>query len=439
MPLEPNYNKDFYNPEMYDPDYNMKDSERMNLQAMREAKIHEEKMEALKSQRDIEFNEELPYLKRKFFAPLDLISSEDSAASQFSKRAFYVGIAVFCIWIYLFIVLINYSTQELKIPMPFYIIGMGLILILLQWVIWSRLYFNVETKRRKRAVLENGVKRSDLSNVWKINPNGISKTTVDGKEFTKVLYSGKSAIVLKLVRQSILTSEETADIYHYRSLEEIENILTRSDLIYTKILKQYDTENDYMWQRLNKNMENSSILGAKYTSLMHDILTYHMELTKEISRLNVIYYVIQPSIKIKSMTLEDAVRKIHQVLLSSRMSVESVSYNEFLSVLKDYYGVEYLDIDKITERLDTDTTFTLDVELIRYLDSTGELVKLQDLPSPKLPTIYREPTAKMEFAEEEEKYNLFENLKDIFNDNVYEQPQTSIRLSFEKDLITNTK
>lgn len=390
-----------------------------NYQGDRERQLREEQMSIIDKLRKEELDRTIPYLRKHFFTPLDLINPDQTASQERTKKPLMYS-AAFLVPLLLFAVMAGeFVTTIMNVPFLMYILVIFIIAIFGLILIWSKTYFNIDEEIKERSESGTGIKKSNIAEVWNINPNGIRERKIDRVMCTDVVYNSKPSIIIKLVRKSVLATMGDKAREHYLSMEKVEKTLVENGLCFTRATIKYDTTNDDIWEKLNENLEDASDLGKKYTDVMHDILQYQLEVTKEISTLNVLYYIIYPNIKIKNLTLDDAVRKINNILGSSRMELRDLNQVEFISILKNYYGIDIF-IDNIMNSKSIDTDFQMKIDLIKFINKDGELISVRDMPTVKIPNYFQKEKPIVLEKVEEDKSIIFNNI-DIYTNDVYIQ------------------
>lgn len=317
-------------------------------------------------------------IKTPIFVPLDPTEPINGVEDRTENKL--VNVSIGFVGIYLFLMLVGTRALSGFLGLSFwYVIPIEIVLgFLIYLVIINKFVFKVNDQAIKEA-RNRGNKSINLGNVWGINPGGIKEKVELGRLNTRVFYKGKEAVVLKILKKSVLTSEENADWLHYNALEQVETILSNSGYAFTKINMMYNTENDYIWDELDENLVTSSILyGKEYSDIMSEIFTYQRRQTKALSRVSVLYYVIKPDLVKTVVPIDKISLDIATTLRYARCSLGTVTNKEFLKLLKEYYGVNYLNISEITDHISALTDTPVEVSLVRYINNAGELVKLKE-------------------------------------------------------------
>ena len=390
--------------------------------------------------RDEEDNNDIPFSAKRFFFPLDLIKPDETPGGDRSnKPAIATAIALVILGIATMSG-INFVTKELKIPLWVFLLVMLIITVITIYVIWDKMYYKTDEERAKRAKSGTGVNKSRVADVWGISPGGIRDTRVEGKRFQNIVYKGREAIVLKLIRKSILVTTPQQEEFHYRALADIENLLTKEDMAFTKVTMKFDPDNDVsLWTKLNSNLENAEIEGKNYIDVMHDILMYHHEYTKKTSTLNVMYYIVYPNFKIRNLTLEDAARKISKIMQASRIAIADITTNELMSLLKDYYGLEIFDANKLMDVSDMALDEQIQINLIKTINSKGELINIREIPKIKFPEYMRvEKQLPYRPNQDDNKLGNFVDT-DLFKNQIYKQPSYNINFEVSNSRIKTYK
>lgn len=91
-----------------------------------------------------------------------------------------------------------------------------------------------------------------------------------------------------------------------------------------------------------------------------------------------VYYIIKPDLVKTVVPIDKISLDIATTLRYARCSLGTVTNKEFLKLLKEYYGVNYLNISEITDHISALTDTPVEVSLVRYVNNAGELVKLKE-------------------------------------------------------------
>lgn len=324
------------------------------------------------------------FIDRFLFVPLDLEAPISGKTSRSVNYTTILIIITATIFVFLGIVLTGKLSHALSIHPLFVMIGLFIIWAMLTGWLFAKFIYRIEDKKQERYVEGTNNKNIILGSLWSIPPGGITETKGYNGLQTNIRYNSKESIIIKLIKDSIYVENETADFATYAALRDIEDLLSRENYLLTKINQKYNIDNDYIWDKLNNNLVENSIKGGKvYTDVMSDILSYHYGLTKLNTSLSVTYYIISPRVLRPAVSEDIIVSQIFNILKGTRIHAENVSNHEFIGLLRDYYGVSYLDIEKINEYLSKDTK-DAEVHIISYMNTSGEIVKLAELPNIKI-------------------------------------------------------
>ena len=377
-----------YDPDMYKPKTDQMDLSSPVAKVANRSFLAEEKEQLFRSDKR-NFKGKQRFIDFKLFVALDPTEKLSGKSSRtMDKTVIFLGIYV-AVWLAFTILSFRAIQALFRLPVwvtvIIYLVG-G---IAIGYGVLSRFVYKTEDKRRQRAITQ-GNKMMNLGSVWGINPGGILEGKALGKKHTTVYYQGKEAIVLKILKKSVLVSNDTADWSHYEGLQLLEDTMAKNGLSWTKINSKYDTENDYIWDELNDSLAQSSMLyGKKYTDMMNKFFIYQRNMTKAISTVPVIYYIIKPEFINPKKSYKQIIAELYTIVTQRcRCTLGPVSNKEFLRLLKNYYGVSYLDVDTIAEFISTATPLNFQVNVISYLNNKGEVIELKDEYSPDLPNKY---------------------------------------------------
>lgn len=311
----------------------------------------------------------------------------------FNDKTDNKAVMVTAIYLGLFVLsaLLSFSwfTDSLRFPIWLTIITQLIIGILVYYTIISRFIYKVDDRRMMEA-RNRGNKSINMANIWGINPGGISEEPILGNMNTTVSYHGKEAIVLKLLKKSVLISDAKQDWNHYGSLERMEAMLLKQGFQFSKFNTKYDTNNDYIWDMLDDNLANSSIkFGKEYSDIMIDFVTNLKKNTEAVSKVTVVYYIIKPNLINAEVSLQDLAMQLPTILKGARCTISPVSNQEFLRLIKEYYGLRYLDVEEIVDNLAAFDIIPINVNMIGYVNSEGQIVDLKEEFNPDIKEFYK--------------------------------------------------
>lgn len=411
MPLDKNtYDPDQYKPSSDQLDYNTPLAKVAVQSMMKNEATHIEEMDKSK------YKNRIPFIDYKLFTVLDPQENlSGNNSMRLDKSIIIIGIFI-AVWaaftMLTFKIVQNLFKLHWIITLLIYLVA-GIFIL---YIIIARFVYKVEQKRRKAAI-NRGNETINLGSVWGINPGGIIENRLSGKKSTTVYYKGKETIILKMLKKSVLVSDDMADWSHYEGLQYIEDIMVKNGFNFTKVNMKYNTENDYIWDELNDSLLQSSMLyGKKYTDLMNEIFVFQRNFTKSVSTVPVIYYIIKPDLISTKKDYQQIFKEISTIIIQQcRCTLEPVSNKEFLRLLKDYYGVSYLDVDSISDFIAYSNEINIDVNVVKYVNNDGELIQLKEEYTPDIGARFQQK----EFIQNEKDIIRAPEVKDIEEFNVY--------------------
>lgn len=379
-----NYDPDMYKPKSEQLDFNSYQNKVASKNSLEEERKHIES-----TNRD-NYKYKIPFINFSMFVALDPTEPLNGKTSlRLSKSILVFGIFV-AVWVVFTMFTFGPVRSLFQAPVWLLILIYLVVGVTLLYIIIAKFIYKTEQKRRDMAV-NRGNKAMNLGNVWGINPGGILEGKALGKKHTSVYYEGKEAIVMKILKKSVLVSDDMADWSHYEGLQYLEDTMARAGFAWTKVNMKYNTENDYIWDELNESLGQSSLVyGKDYTDLMNEIFVFQRNFTKAYSTVPVIYYIIKPEFVNTKKTFKQIILELSTIVKQQcRCTLEPVSNKEFLRLLKEYYGMSYLDIDTISEFISSDNAINVDIEVVKYINNDGELVTLQEEFVPNLPMKFK--------------------------------------------------
>ena len=321
------------------------------------------------------------YIDRDIFIPLNLTESIFGRTSRIAGKTALLLSVTLTIFLILFFLTVEavMDLTGLNILMVGAVYFLAFVLVTSQ--IYLKFIFKLDEKKDKRYEQGTSDKHIILGQLWGINPGGISSIITDTGKYTAVQYKSRRAIVFKILKGSVYLSNESADFSHYSALMEIDNLFLKNNFRVTKFNARYKIDNDPIWDTLDRNLVNTSFkLGSDYSTLMANVLKYHYDFTELNSKVTATYYIITPNFTLNKVDIENLIPVAHNILQSNSQSrLSPVFDNEFLDVIKTYYGLEFLDINKLNEYI-TENLDVLEIKTISYTTENGEVVNLQTLP-----------------------------------------------------------
>lgn len=312
------------------------------------------------------------------FVPTNVEGPLEGYEDKTGNKALVVTAVYIGLFIMFVLLTFNWFNEGLKFPIWLSLVTQVLIGIMVYIFIISRFIYKVDDRRIQEA-RNRGNKAINMANVWGINPGGISENVIYGKESTSVSYHGKEAIVLKLLKKSVLISDARQDWNHYGSLEKMEAIILKQGFQFSKFNTKYDTNNDYIWDMLDDNLADSSVkFGKEYSDIMIDFVTNLKKSTEAVSKVTVVYYIIKPNLISGEVSLQDLALQLPNILKGARCTISTVTNQEFLRLIKEYYGLRYLDIEEIVDNLSAFDVIPINVNLIGYVNNEGKIVDLKE-------------------------------------------------------------
>lgn len=379
MPV-PEYNKDMYKPKHEKVNPKTKVGELAN-----EFRIKQLKKFKQLSNRDLVRKSGGLAKNTPIFVPTNIKGPVNGYEDQNSNKTFLITSIYIGIFIIFALSSFSWFTESLKFPVVLAIVTELLIGIFVYIFIFSKFILNTDNKRINEA-RNRGNKAINMAGVWNINPGGI----VQEGPNTKVSYHGKEAIVLKLLKKSVLISDSKQDWNHYNAIETAEALILKNGFQFSKFNVKYNTNNDYIWDNLDENLSNSSIvLGKKYSDIMTEFNTYLRKTTESNSKITVVYYIIKPNLINTKISLEELSKQIIHLVKISRCTVSPVTTQEYLRLIKEYYGLRYLDVEEIVDHLAAFDVVPVNVNLLRYINNDGELVSLKEEFKPDIKNFYK--------------------------------------------------
>lgn len=381
--------RDNFNPDQYQTSLKQEDLNSPVGKVASKAFLNEERQFLVNNDKK-NFKGSIPFSQFRLFVPLDPTEPLSGNNSLRLGKSVIIFSVFGSLWIAFSALTFNWLQMLIRTPFIVTLLIYLLSGVFFLYIIIAKIIYRVEDKRRD-AAMNRGNKSMNLGNVWGINPGGIVEGKALGRKHTTVYYKGKGAIVLKILKKSVLVSSDMADWSHYEGLQRLEDIMIKYGFNYTKRNMKYDTENDYIWDELNDSLNKSSmIFGKKYTDLMNEIYVYQRNFTKSYSTVPVIYYIIKPEfVNTKKDFNQLMIEMSNIVQMDCRCTLEPVSNKEFLRLLKEYYGVSYLDTDSISEFIASSNEINIDVNMVAYLNNKGELVRLKEDFKPQLPNKFK--------------------------------------------------
>ncbi len=323
------------------------------------------------------------YIQTDRFVPIDLLEPLQGRESRKEYKTVLTLVGVGIIWFIISFISHRFIRDILETGFIVTSLLQLAIGLLFAYLVISKFVFKVDNTRKERVLAGKGNKAISLGHIWGINPGGVATKEIDGEKHITVRYTGKEAIVLKLLKKSVLVSSEDMDRSHYASLQKLEDIILKSGYKLVKINTRYNPDNDKIWDELDSNLAASSkVFGKEYTSMMSDMLNYHYEYTKVNSNITVMYYFIIPTVASSKRSVNKLVPELYNIIQSSRLTLESVSWKELYKTFRDYYGVNYLDLDEIFSNMSSSQD--LEVKTLAYVDESGNLFRLKPLPKPTI-------------------------------------------------------
>lgn len=324
------------------------------------------------------------------FVPINIQGPVDGYEDDNSNKTFTVTIVYIGIFLLFALLSFGWFTDSLKLPIWAAVIVELLLGIFIYVVFIAKKLYKVDDKRINEA-RNRGNKSLNMATVWGINPGGISKTTYIGKTHTTVSFSGKEAIILKLLKKSVLTSDPMQDWNHYESLEKVDTLLLKSGYQFSKFNIKYNIDNDYIWDELDNNLAESSVVyGKQYSDIMIEFINNLKRTTEVSSRISVVYYVIKPWMVSTEITLEEVAIQLISMVKQARCTISEVSNEEYLRLVKEYYGLNYLDVEEIVDNLAAFDFIPIDVNLVSYINDKGEIVDLKAKYNPEIGNFYKQ-------------------------------------------------
>ena len=237
------------------------------------------------------------YIRTDRFVPIDLLEPRQGRESRKEYKTVLTLVGVGIIWFIISFISHRFIRDILETGFIVTSLLQLAIGLLFAYLVISKFVFKVDNTRKERVLAGKGNKAISLGHIWGINPGGVATKEIDGEKHITVRYTGREAIVLKLLKKSVLVSSEDMDRSHYASLQKLEDIILKSGYKLVKINTRYNPDNDKIWDELDSNLAASSkVFGKEYTSMMSDMLNYHYEYTKVNSNITVMYYFIIPTV-----------------------------------------------------------------------------------------------------------------------------------------------
>lgn len=319
-----------------------------------------------------------PFLDISHFVMLDPLEPLEGQTTKSSNRIIFTMVSIGTVWFVFGLIFFRKIQQLLKLSFVLTVLVYLAVGLLIMFLVVTRVALKVDESRRDRA-MRGSTKSMNMGQVWGINPAGIKEDIYKGSKQSKIFYSGNETIVIKILKTSVLVTNSDADWGHYDALRRLEDLLIKNRFKVTKYNTTYNTNNDPIWNQLSQNLDMSSqVYGKEYTDMMNQLIHYQHKYTEDLSNVGVTYMFLQPEINTPSQAIPHLFPQIEAILSESRAVLGGVSNNEFIQLLKSYYGVYYLDIDSISDFIST-TDINVDIKLISFLNGKGELVEVSDL------------------------------------------------------------
>lgn len=379
-----------YDPNMYKPSHERED-ETTTLGALSASKQVDLTKEFLKKvDHNVYRNNKINYQQYPIFSPLDPEEPLSGPEDAKGDKAFLIVIAFVGIWIFVMLAATEWLEQITTFPTWVVIICEILVGIVLMMLVITKFVYKVDSKVTEASKI-HGNKSIAVSSVWNINAGGIVEDRIMSQPSTTVYYRGKESLILKVLKKSTLVSGSLADWSNYESLRIMEDYLLKNEFNFSKLIMDYNTDNDPIWTTLDNNLvESTTVFGSEYSKIMVDFTTFLHNQTRTISTVSVIYYIIKPNFIRPNVQYKVLAEQCKTMLQSARCSISPISTKEFLRLIRDYYGLSYLDINKIVEGISALQETEIEVSLLNYVNEKGELVNLNKIPTAEIQNFYHQ-------------------------------------------------
>lgn len=230
--------------------------------------------------------------------------------------------------------------------------------------------FNVDLseKMRNKTLNQGGNDKFSLNKVWRIAVGGLTESTPiktpTYKGNTMSVKFDNDAIILKILMDSVIDTDENGDINHYLSVTNIYDIIVKNKYEFEIISMRYNPDNDDFWDSSSKKISKANNLGNDYTFLRTKLENRLYQFTKEYSTVDAQYLIIKSTAS-SVMTPVQLINTIIANLKMSRLKIYGINLQEFKQFLEQYFNIN-ISLEDITEFVSTTSNLPFETKLLGY-------------------------------------------------------------------------